>query len=45
MQVIYMDILKIHYSGKNAGLLQRVGKYSRISLSIADFFLSINIIN
>jgi hypothetical protein len=38
MQVIYVEILKIHYLGKNAGLLQREGKYSGISLSIADIF-------
>jgi len=46
MQVIYVDTLKIHYSGNSAGLLQREGKYSRIGLSIVDFFISsLNIIN
>jgi len=38
MQVVYVEILKIHYSGNSAGLLQREVKYSRIGLSIADFF-------
>jgi hypothetical protein len=38
VQAIYVDILKICYSGNSAGLLQREGKYSRIGLSIADFF-------
>jgi hypothetical protein len=38
MQVIYVDILKTHYSGNSAGLLQKEVKYSRVGLSIAGFF-------
>jgi len=46
MQLIYVDILEINYSGNSAGLLQKEGKHSRIGLSIVDFFFSsINIIN
>jgi len=38
MQVIYVDIVKMNYSGNSAGLLQKEGKYSRIGLSIVDLF-------